>query len=76
MTDPDDEKARLIAKIRRGLKRLDVRFYPHGTGLEGPIRFYETATERDRRELEAAGFPDGPDYEALILAEAEEWFED
>ena len=39
--DPE-EKAKRIAKIRRGLTRLDTRFYPHGIGPEGPLRFYET----------------------------------
>ena len=73
MSNPEEKR---IAKIRRGLKSLDARFYPHGTGPEGPIRFYETPAEKTRRELEAAGFPDGPDYEALILAEDEERFGD
>lgn len=40
-----------------------------------PESVYETPLERIRRELEARGFPDGPDYEALIFAEDEEYEE-
>lgn len=60
---------RLVAltssRIRRGLDRLRA---------EG--RAPLTPCERDRARLEAAGFPEGVDYEALILAEDEERFGD
>jgi hypothetical protein len=36
-------------------------------------RSFAEAIERDREELEARGYPEGVDYEALILAEDEDW---
>lgn len=62
----DDEAAELrVVKIRRGLRRLEAED-------RAPL----TPAERDRATVEAAGFPPGIDYEALILAEDEERFGD
>ncbi len=54
-----------VARIARGLDRLRS---------EG--RAPLTPAEKDRARVEAAGFPEGLDYEALILAEDEERFGD
>ncbi len=71
-----DEKVRRIAKIRRGLDRLTPPHHPADPPDVPEWAPHETPAERTRHELEAAGFPDGPDYEALIFAEDEERFGD
>lgn len=62
---PEPAEELRVAKIRRGLDRLRGR-------LPTPIPSRAEVLENRRRELEAADFPEGLDYEAMILEEDEE----
>ena len=55
-------------EVIRTLDALDA------AGIEMSTRVdWRTPAEKTREDLELAGFPEGPDYEALILDEDEDW---
>lgn len=66
----------MTEKLKRAIPRQALTLTPEAAQRADDIRakaWAEADTETDRERVERAGYPEHIDYEALILAEDEDW---